>query len=153
MATAAPADTKPSLTIQRHFDAPIERVWRAWTEPEAMFQWFGPEGAEVTHAETDVRVDGSFRVIFSIPPDPEVHNVSGVYREVEDKQKLVFTWQWITMPERESLVSVMLRAEGDRTLMIFSHEQFADEEARDGHEEGWTGSFDRLAAYLDKEAA
>lgn len=148
MAVAAPAETKPSLTLQRRFNASPERVWRAWTDGKQMLSWFGPEGAEVVHAETDLRVGGYFHAIFSVPPDPEIHDVSGVYREVKLHRTLVFTWQWISMPERESLVSLFFRPDGDGTHFILTHEQFADEEARDGHEGGWTGCLDRLDAFL-----
>jgi hypothetical protein len=71
-------------------------------------RWFGPAQAECLHAEADPRVGGRFRVIFRTP-DGEEHDVSGVYREVVPNEKLVFTWAWRTMPERESLLSIALK--------------------------------------------
>ena len=53
------------------------------------------------------------------------------------------------MPERESLVTVHLKADGDHTIMTFTHEQFFDEAARDRHEHGWTGSFGKLEKHLE----
>src|SRR5262249_10461880 len=76
------------------------------------------------------------------------HNVSGVYRHVVPNEKLVFTWAWRSTPERESLVTVLLKADGDGTLMTFLHEQFYDEEARDRHNTGWGGCFEKLDSYL-----
>jgi uncharacterized protein YndB with AHSA1/START domain len=107
----------------------------------------GPEGAETLSAETDVRVGGRFRVIFRTP-DGEQHDVSGVYREVLPERKLVFTWAWRTMPERESLVTVALKDDGGGTLLTLTHEQFFDEGARDRHRTGWGGALDRLEQYL-----
>ncbi len=74
--------------------------------------------------------------------------MSGVYREVVANEKLVFTWAWRSTPERESLVTVHLKADGDHTIMTFTHEQFFDEDARDRHEHGWTGTFQKLDTYL-----
>lgn len=135
--------TKPSLTLKRRIDAPPAKIYAAWTEPARIMQWFGPTGAEMLHAETDVHVGGGFRMAFRTP-DGETHDVSGLYREVEPGRKLVFTWAWITMPDRESLVTVALKPDGGGCLLTLTHEQFADEAARDGHKSGWTGALDKL---------
>ena len=102
-------------------------------------------------AEADVRVGGRYRVIFRVP-DGEQHDVSGVYREVVPKQKLVFTWAWISTPERESLVTVALKRDGDGTLLTLTHEQFFDEPARDRHRSGWSGVLDNLESYVNRQS-
>ena len=76
-------------------------------------------------------------------PDDE-HNVSGVYREIIPNEKLVFTWAWRTMPERESVVTILIKPDGDGTLLTLIHEQFFDEPARDRHREGWSGTLGKL---------
>jgi uncharacterized protein YndB with AHSA1/START domain len=63
-------------------------------------------------------------------------------------EKLNFTWAWRTMPERESLVTILIKPDGDGSLLTLIHEQFFDEDARDRHEHGWTGCLDKLEAYL-----
>ena len=83
--------TKPRLTIKRRLNAPPAKVYGAWTEPEKIAGWFGPEGVETLRAELDVRVGGRFRIVMRAP-DGEEHDVSGVYREVAPNQKLVFSW-------------------------------------------------------------
>jgi uncharacterized protein YndB with AHSA1/START domain len=139
---------KPSLTLKRRLNASPAKVYGAWTDPEKIARWFGPEGADETLlAETDVRVGGRFRIIFRMS-DGEQHDVSGVYREVVPDEKLVFTWAWRSTPERESLVTVALRRDGDGTLLTLTHEQFFDEAARDRHRGGWTGTLDKLERYL-----
>ena len=80
--------------------------------------------------------------------DGEEHDVSGVYREVVPNQKLVFTWAWRTTPERESLVTVTFKPDGDGTLLTLLHEQFFDEAARDRHAYGWTGTLDKLEKFF-----
>jgi uncharacterized protein YndB with AHSA1/START domain len=76
------------------------------------------------------------------------HNVGGVYREVVPNEKLVFTWAWRSTPERESLVIVTFKADGEGTLLTLKHEMFFDEAARDGHYGGWSEALDKLVQHF-----
>jgi uncharacterized protein YndB with AHSA1/START domain len=139
--------SKPALTLKRRLNAPPSKIYRAWTDAAKISRWFGPEDAEILRAETDVRVGGRFRIVFR-GPDGEEHDVGGVYREVVPNQKLVFTWAWRSTPERESLVTVALKRDGDGTLLTLLHEQFFDEAARDRHGRGWNETLDKLESYV-----
>ena len=139
----AKLDTRPSLTIKRRIKGPPAQVFAAWTTPEKIARWFGPEGAYGVKAEVDARVGGRFHITFH-NPDGEFHDCSGVYREVVSDEKLVFTWSWKGTPERVSLVTVTLKPDGGGTSMTFTHAQLFDEKARDDHRKGWTGAFDKL---------
>jgi uncharacterized protein YndB with AHSA1/START domain len=145
MATApAPkADVKPSLTLKRRLNAAPEKVYAAWTDPTQIVKWFGPDNGKVTRADTDVRPGGRYTVIFHTE-DGEEHYVSGVYREVVPNEKLQFTWAWRSTPERESIVTILIKADGKGSILTLIHEQFFDEVARDRHEYGWTGSLNKL---------
>ncbi|MCC8395218.1 SRPBCC domain-containing protein [Paraburkholderia sp. MMS20-SJTR3] len=145
-------EQKPSLTIVRHLKAPPARIYAAWTRPELMARWWGPDGGPVLSAEADPRVGGRFRVVFQTL-DGETHDCRGEYREVERDRKLVFTWQWVTLPERQSLVTIVLRPIDGGTELNFTHAQFFDEAARDGHRLGWSGAFDKLDALLGELAS
>jgi uncharacterized protein YndB with AHSA1/START domain len=136
---------KPSLTLKRRLKARPASVWRAWTEPDRIMRWWGTEGAETLAAETDVRVGGRFDIAFRTP-DGERHDVGGVYSEVVENEKLVFSWAWRTTPERESRVTIALKADGDGTILTLTHEMFFDEKARDDHRGGWSEALDRLEA-------
>jgi uncharacterized protein YndB with AHSA1/START domain len=138
---------KPSLTIVRHFRASPAKIYAAWTQPELMARWWGPDGGPVLSAEADPRVGGRFRVVFQTL-DGETHDCRGEYREIDADRKLVFTWQWVTLPERRSLVTIHLRPVEGGTEMNFTHSQFFDEAARDGHQKGWSGSFEKLGRLL-----
>ena len=133
---------KPSLTLKRRIKAPPAKVFAAWTYPELMARWLGPVGTVELRAKTNLRVGGRFEMKMKMPDDE--HNVSGVYREIVPNEKLVFTWAWRTTPERESLVTVELKPDRDGTLLTLTHSQFFDEPARDGHEEGWSGTLGKL---------
>lgn len=144
-AAAVSGTGKPSLTLRRRIRATPEAIYAAWTDPQKIIRWWGPAGAEPLHAQTDARIGGRFRVTFRTP-DGEEHDVSGIYREVVPNEKLVFTWEWRTMPERQSLVTIALKNMGDETQLTLIHEHFFDEPARDRHEYGWTGALDKLEA-------
>ena len=141
---------EPSLTLKRRLEAPPEAVYAAWTDPKKIVKWFGPDAGPVEHAETDV-MDGVSYADDCETLDGEKHHVSGTYMEVVPNQKLVFTWQWITMPERQSLVTILIKPDGAGSLLTLQHEKFFDEKARDGHLYGWTGCLDKLVVYMAEQ--
>jgi uncharacterized protein YndB with AHSA1/START domain len=136
--------TKPRLTLKRRINAAPAQVFQARTDPQKMMRWYAPAGAETLHAETDARVGGRFGVRMRTA-DGQEHDVSGVYREVVPDQKLVFTWQWRSKPEWESLVTITLKRDGEGTILTLIHEQLPDEAEREGHRNGWSGALDKLA--------
>jgi uncharacterized protein YndB with AHSA1/START domain len=97
--------------------------------------------------EIDLRVGGRYHLIMRAPSG-EVHDLNCVYREIVPNKKLVFTWAWKSMPERESLVTMELRPMGAETEMLLTHEQFADQAACDRHNHGWALCLDRLTVHL-----
>jgi uncharacterized protein YndB with AHSA1/START domain len=141
---------KPSLTLKRRLKATPAQVFSAWTDPEKIVRWFGPAEtiAGSVKAEMEVRVSGRYQIKFQTE-DGERHQVGGVYREVAPNSRLVFTWAWHSTPERESLVTVTVAADGDGTLLTLHHEQLFDQKAADGHKRGWTGTLDKLERFFD----
>jgi uncharacterized protein YndB with AHSA1/START domain len=137
------AATKPSLTLKRRLKAPPAKVFAAWIDPEKVKRWMGPGEVKALKVECEPRVGGRYRWLMQNPAGEE-HDVSGVYREFVRNEKLVFTWAWKSMPERESLVTVELKPDGDGTLLTLTHEQFFDEDARNRHQQGWVGALDKM---------
>ena len=148
MSTAEPSVAiRPSLTFKRRLNAAPEKVYAAWTDPKKIVKWFGPEQIETMSAQADARVGGRFRIVMR-SSDGEEHDVGGVYREVVPNEKLVFTWAWRSTPERESLVTVLIKPDGGGSLLTLTHEQFFHETARDHHKSGWIGCLNKLERYL-----
>jgi uncharacterized protein YndB with AHSA1/START domain len=148
MAQSNTIQEEPRLVITRHYPVAPEKVWRAWTDPQALSRWFGPgEMDSVTHAELDVRVGGRYRIAFRTG-DGQQHDVSGEYQEVVPNRKLQFTWAWKSTPERVSLVTIELKPAADGCDMDFRHERFFDAPARDAHEQGWMGALAKLDRML-----
>jgi len=150
--------TKPGpetvLVLTRTFAAPREKVFRAWTDPEALKKWWaaGP-GFTTTIVEVDLRVGGSYRLGMK-PPDQEVaYVVGGTYREIQRPARLVYTWIWEGTDGPETLVTVEFRDRGSLTEVVLTHEHFADATDRDRHAAGWNGCLDRLAQVIDARVA
>ena len=140
---------KPSLTLNRRYPVAPEKVWRAWTDAEAVKNWWSPgPGEPVSLAELDVRVGGRLRIVFG-GADGKANECAGVYKEVVPNRKLVFTWSWPnTTPDRISVVTIEFRGSAQGTDLVFKHEQFFDEQARDSHRKGWTAILEKLEAFL-----
>ncbi|QND50794.1 SRPBCC domain-containing protein [Phyllobacterium sp. 628] len=141
----------PSLMLKRHLKAPPSLVWAAWTDPSMIVRWWGPAGAKTLKAEAEPRVGGKFHIVFQTP-DREQHDISGIYCEVIVEERLAFTWVWITLPDRESLVTLVLKGVADGTLLTLIHEKFHDVAARDRHAEGWDGALDSLTRFVNQMA-
>ena len=139
---------RPSLHLVRRYAVAPEKVWHAWTDPQALSAWFGPgEANSVTRAEIDARTGGRYTIAFRTP-DGEQHQVSGVYQEVVPPHRLCFTWAWQSTPERVSRVTVELRPTPDGCELDFRHDCFFDETAREAHERGWTATLAKLDRLL-----
>ena len=134
-----------SLQIKRTFQAPREKVWAAWTERKGLERWMCRDVPthDPKYTELDVRPGGRYAIEIT-QPDGVIYRGSGTFLEVKPPEKLVFTWAWKSTPERESLVTVLLKPDGDGTLLTVTHEQFFDEDARDRHQFGWNGALDKM---------
>jgi uncharacterized protein YndB with AHSA1/START domain len=140
------------LVITRTFDAPRALVFRAWTTPEHMVRWMGPPSHPAKSCNMDFRVGGAYRACLR-SADGKEHCMRGVYREIAEPERLVFTFSWEEEGERgrENLITVTFGDLGDKTKMTFRHAFFETVENRDDHNQGWNGSFNRLAEFLANE--
>jgi uncharacterized protein YndB with AHSA1/START domain len=150
----------PKLSITQFIRAPRARVYEAWTRPEALQTWFS-DGANVcAAAELDVREGGAFTLLIQIgsahatsdshTEDTDVKRtvtIRGVYRTVVPNALLQFSWRGCT-PDETSLVTVSLKDAAGDTELTLTHEQFATEASRDGHNQGWTAIVANLAKML-----
>lgn len=145
------------LVISRVFNAPPALVFAAWTVPRHQAHWSGPEGFTTPHHAMDLRPGGAWRACLR-SPQGEDHWVGGVYREIEPPTRLVMTHGWQQEDGQptgpETLITITFAEEGPgRTRMHFHQSGFGSQASRDGHADGWSSSFDKLAAWLDGKAA
>jgi uncharacterized protein YndB with AHSA1/START domain len=150
-ATSKPRqDADRELLITRTFDAPRKLLFEAWTRPEHLARWSGPHGFTTTQDKMDLRPGGAYRACLHAP-DGRDHWVRGVYREIVEPERLVFTHAWEDedgQPGLETVVTVTFEERGNQTEMRFHQAFFETTASRDGHQSGWSESFQRLAEHL-----
>ncbi len=139
------------LEITRVFDARLDLVWKAWSEPERMVQWLGPRGFTGEIIRMDTRVGGSYRFHMRSSEGTD-HWAQGVYREIVAAKRLVYTWTWTDANGSpvgpETLLTVTFEDLGPKTRLTLRQTGFESVAERDGHRGGWNSVFDRLAEYL-----
>jgi uncharacterized protein YndB with AHSA1/START domain len=143
------------LVLTRLIDAPREKLYRAWTDPALLQQWFAPAPWTTPHAELDVRPGGVSMVVMR-GPDGNDMPCPGVYLEVVPNQRLVFTdaytsaWQ----PSAKPFMTVILTFEDEggktRYTARVRHWTVADRETHEkmGFHQGWGQCADQLAALV-----
>jgi len=143
-----------SVTLTRIFDAPRALVWKAWTDPKMMAQWFGPRGFTNPVCELDVRVGGSLRIVMR-GPDGNDYPMKGVFRQVVPLERLVFS-NIATDKDGNHLLegeTTVIFAENDGKT-AFTLTTYATglvpiaSEMLAGMEAGWTQSIDRLEEFV-----
>jgi uncharacterized protein YndB with AHSA1/START domain len=138
------------LVITRVFDAPRDLVWKAWTEPDRIKQWSAPKGFTIPVAEGELRPGGAWKSCMRKPDGTDLW-LGGVYREIDEPKRLVFTHAWLDEhgnPGPETVVTVTLTERGGKTEMNFRQSGFDSIESRDGHAGGWNECFDKLEEHL-----
>jgi uncharacterized protein YndB with AHSA1/START domain len=146
--------TRPAadgVTIVRVFDAPRERVWKEWTEPERFADWFGGVESEVplSSVSMDVRPGGSWRLTMLAGAERREIHWSGEYREVVEPERLVFTVSDRPDDDAYELVLVSLAdLGGGRTEMHFEQRGAMSAEEYERAGQGWSVFFDRIAERL-----
>lgn len=141
------------LVLTRLIDVPRAKLYRAWTEPALLVQWFTPPPWTTTRAELDVRPGGASLVVMRGPDGTEVPN-RGVYLEVVPNERLVFTdafvaaWEPSARPFMTAIVTFADEGGGTRYTARVRHWTVADREAHEkmGFHEGWGRATDQLAA-------
>ncbi len=150
--TAATASDR-ELVLICLIDAPREKLYRAWTEPELLKQWFAPLPYTTPVAEVDVRPGGSSLVVMRGPDGTDMPN-RGVYLEVVKNERLVFTdayvKAWEPSPKPFMTVILTFEAEAGKTRYTarVRHWTVADRQTHEkmGFHEGWGICADQLAA-------
>ena len=158
--STSPAVTDRDLVLTRIIDAPREKMYAAWTQPELLKQWFAPLPYTTTVAELDVRAGGSSLIVMRGPDGTEMPN-PGVYLEVIPNERIVatdaFTRAW--EPSEKPFMTLILTFEDagagkTKYTALVRHWSVADREAHEkmGFREGWGICTDQLAALVTKKS-
>jgi uncharacterized protein YndB with AHSA1/START domain len=134
-------------------------VFAAWTDPRQFVEWFGPHGMTNTHCRLDLRAGGTWELTGEGLGTRRA--VSGKYLAIDPPRLLSFTWAWHesgsldTPREHETTVTLKFRpvgAAGKRTELTLTQTRFRDSTGATNHRWGWTGSFEKLEAFLSRAA-
>jgi uncharacterized protein YndB with AHSA1/START domain len=145
----------PTIVITREFDAPPERVFRAYTEPELVAQWLGPRRLTMKIEEYDARTHGAYRFLH-IDEDGTEYGFHGTFHEVRQNERIVQTFTWDGQPDGVSLDTAVFENLGGRTR-VTTTSVVDSMEARDGilasgMESGVTEGYERLDELLEAQA-
>ena len=138
------------ITITRVFDAPRERVWKEWTEPERFADWFGGTECEVPldTISMDVRPGGAWRATMLCDGGHREIRWKGEFREVVEPERLVLTMSDRRDEVYELIVVVLVDLGDGRTEMRFEQHGQRTPEQYEGTAQGWGMFFDRIAERL-----
>jgi uncharacterized protein YndB with AHSA1/START domain len=158
------------FVISRTFDAPRDKVWKAWTDREQLMQWFGPKGFSMTTAKLDFRPGGTFHYCLRSSDGKEMWG-KFVYREIVAPERIVLVNSFSdekgnltrhpfspTWPMEMLTTTTFTEEKGTTTVTVrwipinaTAEERKTFDDLRDGMRQGWTGTFDQLSEYLAKK--
>jgi uncharacterized protein YndB with AHSA1/START domain len=139
--------TDREIRVERIFDAPLDRVWRAYTDPALLAQWWG-RGNRLDIERYEFERGGHWR--FVEHSNGQTHGFEGRFREVTPKSKIVQTFEWDGMPGHPSVQTASFEELGDGRTKLVSTVIFFTTEERDGMlQSGMKGGLDQSYAALD----
>lgn len=156
------AEKMNELVITYVFDAPLEAVWRAWTEPEEVMHWWGPKGFTTPVSQIDLRVGGKYLNCMRSPYGKDYWS-TGVYKEIAKPERLVMTDSFsdengVIVPAThygmstdfplEMEITATFEEEEGKTKVTLHHKGMPAGKDMKGAGQGWTESFEKLAEHL-----
>ena len=140
-----------AFRLKKRFDAPREKVFGAWTQPEILKRWWCPAGWEAAEIEVDLRVGGAFRIGMRRRSGGLPVYVTGSFLTVHSPETLVYTWKWENAFENmpQTRVTVVFRDLGTTTEVVLTHDGLLEIpfclQVRSGWIEAWSRLVDALA--------
>lgn len=133
------------VRLERTIAGPREEVFRAWTAPELLKEWFGPGEFTIPSAEMDVRPGGDYLIVMQ-PPEGDGMKLTGTFHEIDPPSRLVFTWSWrhVWAEAPDSLVVVEFHEVAGGTRVVITHGDFDTGDEGAPYRSGWEGGLDKL---------
>jgi uncharacterized protein YndB with AHSA1/START domain len=148
--------TDREIYIERVFDAPRDRVFAVYTDPELIPEWWGPRGGTTIVDTMDVRAGGGYRFVMRGPDGSETA-FRGTYREVTPPERIVQTFEWEGMPGHVSVETAVFEDLGEQTKVtttsIFHTTEERDGMLDSGMETGLNETYERLDEVLARLGA
>jgi uncharacterized protein YndB with AHSA1/START domain len=140
-----------TLEIERVLPAARPVVFGAFSGPDELAKWWGPEGFTVPGLEFNPRVGERYRIEME-PPEGDPFHLTGEFREVDPPARLAFTFAWEDPDpdDVETLVELSFRDLGESTEVALTQGPFKTEPRRELHRNGWTDSLDKLEQFISR---
>jgi uncharacterized protein YndB with AHSA1/START domain len=148
-----PGAPPPSVTliVRKTIRATPDRLFDAWTRPEELKQWWGPQSVTCIDATVQLEVGGTYRIANQFP-NGDVVWITGEYEIIDRPHRLVYTWRVSPSAGASAgpseRVTVTFEPHGATTEVTVTHERIASIPVRNLHEQGWHGCLDKLAEYV-----
>lgn len=141
-------ETSAKVHVTKSFTAGKDELYKAWTEPEKLKQWWKPMNKQLQDVENDIRQGG--KVVYRFEGNL---TIKGEYKEAAPAEKLVYSWNW-ELPEEaahkgEYLLTIQFKESGNGSTLDVTQENFKDEHAIKPHQEGWEEALNDLKDYLE----
>jgi uncharacterized protein YndB with AHSA1/START domain len=148
-------DTNKGFTLVRQYDATPEQIWRAWTDPDEVAEWWHPAGM-TTPRETvsiDATVGGRYTYTMVDDVTGQSYPTGGVYRELVPNERLVFTWGEPDAAESEApVVTLTIESLGELSRLTFDIRGVEGMAGDGSFYDGWESALDELAEHLGQTA-
>lgn len=140
-----------TLSLERTFDAPIQLVWDAWSQPEHIAQWWGPKGMETRVLEHNFKVGGAWKYAMTMPDGSDFIG-EGIYTDIAELQRIFSSANFRPMTEGVE-IQARFEAKGDKTSFTFSvvhpTSEYCEAQEKMGFMNGWGSVFDRLGEFVN----
>jgi uncharacterized protein YndB with AHSA1/START domain len=154
MMPALDAATGFCFRLQQRFNAPRDRVFQAWTDPEVLKRWWCPDGWVPAEMQIDLRAGGAYRIGMQRLAGGAAVYVDGVFLDVRVPERLVYTWRWKNafkgMPE--TCVTVEFLERGGQTEVHLAHANLPEIPICLSHRQGWIAAFGRIHTAIEHGA-
>lgn len=139
------------LRIERTFEAPVERVFEAWTSAEVLRRWLhGMHDGETPIAQVDLRVGGRIRIVMRDPSDGAEYGATGEYTVVEPPHRLVFNWVWDDDRDNPQLIELEFSEREGETAVVMTNSAIPTDGGLKEQERGWHICYDNLDRLLTR---
>lgn len=140
-----------AIRIRHRFDAPVGRLFRAWSDPAQLALWMWGSLGRSARAELDFRVGGALRVE-TARPDGKTWSLSGTYTDIRQNERIVHTLSWdapMGYPAANEELRAEFAAHGRGSTIELLHSGVPDAKSAEGHRRGWLDVLETLAAHLE----
>lgn len=142
------------LETAKDFPAGVAQLYRAWTSPEALKQWWHPMGNQLQEVTNDLKPGGKVEYKFTDEKGAHSLTINGTYEQVQPEALLVYSWNWQVPAEVISDSSYKLHVRfsgsGNQSRLEVTQENFSDDEAVHPHRQGWEKALEELRQFLAK---